>query len=292
MVLVDGQAGVVSVGTALEHQPTVVEADAPVYGLAVAGVGLVAYVDAQFRVGMGPVDIVMEAAAGMPRGKVLARGILGDVDNNNRVNFFDALIVALYSRDSSIAIPNNGDIARGDVDQDGQVTLFDAYLIAAYLDDPFDPYLPAGIGEPIGTDPINLTNHYATDWAPDWSPDGSQIAFQSFRDGNNEIYVMDADGQNQTRLTFNDRDDRRPVWSPDGRRIAFQSFRDGNNEIYVMDADGQNQTRLTANDDDDESPSWSPDGQRIAFESDRDGNWEIYVITYGDDSAPVEPDRN
>ena len=161
MVLVDGQAGVVSVGTAPERQPTIVEADAPVYGLAVAGVGLVAYVDVNSALAWGRWDIVVESVAEMPRGKVLAGGLLGDVDNNNRVNFFDALIVALYSRDSSIAIPNNGDIARGDVDQDGRVTLFDAYLIAAYLDDPSDPSLPAGIGEPIGTAPINLTNHHA-----------------------------------------------------------------------------------------------------------------------------------
>ena len=80
----------------------------------------------------------------------MAGGILGDVDNNNRVDFFDALIVALYSSDSSTAIPNNGDISLGDVNRDGQVDLADAYLIAAYLTDPSDPSLPAGIGDEHG----------------------------------------------------------------------------------------------------------------------------------------------
>ena len=68
----------------------------------------------------------------------------------------------------------------------------------------------------------------------------AQIAFHSLRDGNVEIYVMDADGQNQRRLTNNPHDDRSPSWSPDGKRIAFVSKRDGNVEIYVMDADGEN----------------------------------------------------
>jgi TolB protein len=88
-----------------------------------------------------------------------------------------------------------------------------------------------------------------------------------------EIYVMDADGSDQTRLTENDDGilDREPSWSPDGDKIAFASNRDGNYEIYVMNADGSDQTRLTDNDDAlDREPSWSPDSDKIAFVSDRD----------------------
>ena len=117
-----------------------------------------------------------------------------------------------------------------------------------------------------------------------------QIAFQSDRDGNYEIYVMDADGRNQHRLTNNPNDDWHPVWSPDGERIAFMSERDGHvingrptAEIYVMDADGGNPQNLTNSPFfNDRSPSWSPDGKRIAFQSDRDKdnpqNPEIYVM--------------
>jgi serine/threonine protein kinase len=103
-----------------------------------------------------------------------------------------------------------------------------------------------------------------------------RIAFESFRDGNWEIYVMNADGSNQTRLTNNPAaDDRFPSWSPDGSRIAFAS----KHEIYVMNADGSNQTRLTNNPAYYSNLSWSPDGSRIAFQFWHDDNkYEIYVM--------------
>jgi len=101
-----------------------------------------------------------------------------------------------------------------------------------------------------------------------------KIAFTSNRDGNGEIYVMNADGSGQINLTNNPVHDDDPAWSPDGTRIAFTSARGydlvGNPtfEIYVMNADGSGQTRLTNNPGsyvEDRSPTWSPDGTRIAF---------------------------
>ncbi len=105
-----------------------------------------------------------------------------------------------------------------------------------------------------------------------------KIAFSSDRDGNFEIYTMDADGGGQTRLTENPAEDYSPVWSPDGSRIAFVSTRDGNAEIYVMNIDGTGQTRLTNNSASDLGPKWSPDGSQIAFFTNRDGNDEIYSM--------------
>ena len=85
-----------------------------------------------------------------------------------------------------------------------------------------------------------------------------RIAFVSSRDGNDEIYVMNADGSNQTRLTHDPPINAAPAWSPDGRQLAFISTRDGNLEIYVMNADGSNPTNLTKNIAIDYAPVWSP----------------------------------
>ncbi len=104
------------------------------------------------------------------------------------------------------------------------------------------------------------------------------IAFDSDRDGNSEIYVMNADGTGQTRLTYSAPDDAAPSWSPGAEEIAFASNRDGNWEIYRMRSDGTAQTRLTESPAGDYDPVWSPDGERLAFESHRDGNWNVYVM--------------
>ena len=114
-------------------------------------------------------------------------------------------------------------------------------------------------------------------YEPAWSPDGSKIAFQSWEHQPSEIYVMDVDGGNLTRLTYDTDYDDYPAWSPDGTQIVFVSDRDGNSEIYVMDADGSNQRRLTNDSADDWFPVWSPDGKEILFQSDRDGRG-IYVM--------------
>ena len=72
-----------------------------------------------------------------------------------------------------------------------------------------------------------------------------KIAFTSDRDGNSEIYLMNADGSGQTRLTNNSFSDDFPTWSPDGRTIAFMKQNGGVFSINLMNADGTNQTELT-----------------------------------------------
>ena len=109
---------------------------------------------------------------------------------------------------------------------------------------------------------------------PAWSPDGRQIAFVSTRDSNGmtcfhdcspngEIYVMDASGANQRRLTYTKTDEAEPAWSPDGTQIAFASARPvpkGNQELYSMRADGSCATRLTNTSVANSGPAWRPTG--------------------------------
>ncbi|RKU06607.1 hypothetical protein C6502_20435 [Candidatus Poribacteria bacterium] len=118
----------------------------------------------------------------------------------------------------------------------------------------------------------------------------AQIAFTSERDGHQQIYVMDADGKNQRRLSNDIFLNWEPSWSPDGERIAFTSTEAKDTErkrpqIYVMDADGKNRRRLSSRfiKDAEWEPSWSLDGKRIAYTSSgamdiAGGHWRIYVI--------------
>ncbi len=114
------------------------------------------------------------------------------------------------------------------------------------------------------------------------------IVFYSDRDGNPEIYTMNADGSNVTRLTDDPAFDDSPALSPDGARIAFLTARHDPNpqfphleyEIYVMDADGSNPRRLTETETAEDHPAWSPDGTQILFDADYDGDgfYEIYTM--------------
>jgi Tol biopolymer transport system component len=119
-----------------------------------------------------------------------------------------------------------------------------------------------------------------------------KIAFQSGRDGNNEIYLINADGTNPTRVTNNPASDSQPALSPDGARIAFTSNRDGNNEIYVMNVDGTGLTRLTNNPASDSQPVFSPDGTVIAFTSTRDGRNQIYMMNAVTGAGPTNLSNN
>jgi Tol biopolymer transport system component len=93
--------------------------------------------------------------------------------------------------------------------------------------------------------------------SPQWSPDGTRIVFESRRDsGDSEIYVMNADGSGQTRLTTSPGVDRQPTWSPDGTMIAFESERTGDRDIYLMQADGTGVVNLTNSPGADGEPSW------------------------------------
>ena len=150
MVLIDGQAGLPAGGSGSRPAVAVgVKTEGSVYGLTVAGAGLIAYVDPAFGVGTDQVDLVLAQPGGPARMKVATGGILGDVNNDSQVDEFDVLYVALYSKDPSITLPNNGDISLGDVNGDGTVDLADALVLALYKVNPSDPTLPPGIGQPV-----------------------------------------------------------------------------------------------------------------------------------------------
>jgi Tol biopolymer transport system component len=102
-----------------------------------------------------------------------------------------------------------------------------------------------------------------------------KLAFVSYRDGDAEIYLTNADGSGVVNLTDNPAYDWEPAWSPDGTKIVFNSDRSGAEEVWLMDADGSNPTRLTTNGSNGDNFAWSPDGTQIAWQ-----NWDSSTDNY------------
>jgi WD40 repeat protein len=118
----------------------------------------------------------------------------------------------------------------------------------------------------------------ATATEPAFSPDGSRIAFTSTRDGQPEVYVMDADGTNASRLTNSPGPDGDPSFSADGQAVVFHSQRTGHRQVYIQPITSSVAVPLTQEPADNWQPSMSPDGELIAFVSNRDGNNHIWLM--------------
>jgi Tol biopolymer transport system component len=159
----------------------------------------------------------------------------------------------------------------------------------------FDPRDTAGVRYGIymkdqdGGNRIRLSEETErTDTMPAWSPNRCWIAFVRFnKGGEDDIFIMSADGKSIRQLTNDPGRDTFPDWSPDGTKISFISNRFGSRNLFVMDANGENVQQLTF---DHQLPrekegyvqwqQWSPDGTEIAFtyNAGKNQGTEIYLI--------------
>jgi TolB protein len=138
------------------------------------------------------------------------------------------------------------------------------------------------LGQPY---PIHqLTSGDYNNAFPCFSPDDNRIAFQSDRDGNWEIYLVDADGAQEVRLTNYEAQDEMPVFGADDNIIAFTSTRDDSmhrgrldkaRNIYLMDITAGNAARVGEHEADDWYPALVGSGDQLVFVSERDDLREV-----------------
>lgn len=109
---------------------------------------------------------------------------------------------------------------------------------------------------------------------------GTRIAYSGITGKRSKsIFVMDIDGENNTRLTKDKSINLGPTWSPDGSKLAFASYIDGFPNVYVWDIATGHTRQITTNRETNITPSWSPTGSMIAYASSLSGNMEIYTVT-------------
>lgn len=140
---------------------------------------------------------------------------------------------------------------------------YDSMVFQSYRDRTWEIYWSSWSN--LSSNFKRLTYNNAFDGEPRLNRGCTQIVFTSDRDGANNIYRMDSEGNDVVRLTQNAGNNINPTWSPDSARIAFVSDRDGNQEIYVMNSDGTQPWRLTYSPFPDIRPVYSPDGRQIAW---------------------------
>jgi len=254
-------------------------------------------------IGLGAMDTRAEAAFPGENGRLACEGIYGPetAEDGSALASSDRAEVFTVNPDGTdVRVLTNNRVRDGDpgFSPDGSLIAFESFRAGVDASD------SRGFSEAFrmnsdGTNVLRLTQSGRNeDRSTNFSPDGTKIAFHSTRDsaasggdlpvGANpfEIYTMNADGSDQTRITNNNFQDSFPSYSPDGTRLAFTTNRDGDFEIYTMNPDGTGVERVTNSPGEDAHPTWSPDGTQITFHSRRTGGLEIFRVD-ADGGNPV-----
>ncbi|MDZ4858288.1 MAG: Tol-Pal system beta propeller repeat protein TolB [Candidatus Hydrogenedentes bacterium] len=129
-----------------------------------------------------------------------------------------------------------------------------------------------------GANMKQLSQHNSISILPTFSPDGTKIAYVSFKDRYQFLYMFELATGKSSALSKEVGMNSAPAWAPDGSRLAMVLSKDANSEIYLVNADGTSKSRLTNDGGTDTSPCFSPDGKQIAFVSDRGGSPQVHVM--------------
>lgn len=171
-------------------------------------------------------------------------------------------IYRLKLSDPKPVLVNTGKVKSNNNDH---VISFDGEMLGLSSSSPDNKYSSVVYTVPIkGGTPKQITPT-GPSYLHGWSPDKKYLVFTGQRDNEFDIYRIDADGTNETRLTTAAGLDDGPEYSPDGAYIYFNSTRTGNMQIWRMKADGSEQVQLTNDEYNNWFPHVSPDGKSIVF---------------------------
>lgn len=137
-----------------------------------------------------------------------------------------------------------------------------------------------------GGEAVPLVTSPGWDTGATWSPEGTRLAYTSAQDGDEEIYVVNADASGGRKLTdLPNAASSRPAWSPDGTRLSFIAHDEEEWDVWVVNADGSGLLKLTPSDRDEGPAVWAPDGSMLAFTASEvtaddvnTGTYDVYTI--------------
>jgi len=108
----------------------------------------------------------------------------------------------------------------------------------------------------------------------------ASIAYTKGQGKVKEIFIMDYDGRNSYRLTYDNSIALSPEWSPDGKKLVFTSYRDRNPDVYMVGLEDKSYVRVSGFIGLNTSPAFSPDGRMLALTLSKSGNPELYLFEF------------
>lgn len=153
----------------------------------------------------------------------------------------------------------------------------------SYRDGNWNLYMADVAGDGL---PVQLTDDAASDLNPFWFSNGGcdvpgeqQLVFQSDRDGDFELYLLNVETMELTQLTDNDVADVRPIVSPNNDQIAWlQENEDGVFDLMIMDVATMDARKLAEVGTDISGHAFSPDGDYVAFDADVDDDYDVFGV--------------
>ena len=142
------------------------------------------------------------------------------------------------------------------------------------------------VSDILGRHPRQVTQHRALCVSPRFTPDGNFLAYSTYHNGNQDLYITDL-RQNSSTSALSRRKglNMAPAFSADGKTMVATLSKGGTPDLYLLDRQGEIVEQLTSHAGINVSPSFSPDRQSMAFVSDRSGKPNVYVMNMGNRQA-------